>query len=268
MVGHDLRTTTTVLIDTHCHLDDAAFADDYDDVIAESTGANVRGWINVGFEPGRWTSSIALKDRTPGMSVMLGVHPSSAEQWSISTRDGLERLLRESGAVAIGEIGLDFLRSLPAKDLQARVFIDQLALALEIGLPVAIHMRESEETMIEILRQRQPLPRLLFHSYDGGPAMTDFVLSTGAFVGVGGLATRKSSERLRHELQRIPLSQMVLESDSPYLVPARIKSRRNTPAQVHTIMSFLAKLKSEQPSQVALVTTLNAFDLFGRLITA
>jgi len=268
LAEHDLHTKTEVLIDTHCHLDDVAFADDYDDVLAESTEAGVRGWINVGFEPERWQSSIALRNRTPGMSVMLGVHPSSAGQWSIATRDTLQRLLVESRAVAIGEIGLDFFHPSPSRQVQIRAFTDQLDLALGICLPVAIHMRDSGETMLEFLQSRQSLPPLLFHSYDGGTAMTDFVVASGSYVGVGGLATRKSSEGLRHELERIPLQQMVLETDSPYLVPAGVKSRRNTPAQVRTIMSFLAGLKTVQASYVASITTRNANAFFGRLITA
>jgi len=257
-----------LLIDTHCHLDDESFAEDLDQVLAESVRAGVRGWINVGFEPARWASTIDLAERTPGMSIMLGVHPSSADAWSDQTRSTLRRRIEETGAVAIGEIGLDFFRPVPDPAVQRRAFIEQLDLALECDLPVVIHMRESEAVMLRLLTDRTTLPPLLFHSYDGGPELTDFILVTGSFVGVGGLATRQKSERLRAELQRIPLAQIVLETDAPYLIPARQRGRRNTPAQVRTIASFLANLTENDDETISTTTTRNAFTYFGKLRTA
>lgn len=265
-ISHD---DAGILIDTHCHLDDVSFAEDYDTVIAESVQAGVHGWINVGFEPERWQSSIALANRTEGMSVMLGVHPSSADQWSSSTADALRSLLGNSGAVAIGEIGLDFLRQeAPTAESQTQAFNAQLDLAIDLALPAVIHMRESEQAMLRLLRQRSSLPPLLFHSYDGGPELTDYILESDAFVGVGGLATRKSSEGLREQLLRIPLNQIVLETDSPYLMPARMRGRRNTPASVRAIATFLAGVKSEDDHYIASTTTRNAFAFFGKLRTA
>ncbi len=253
------------LIDTHCHLDDSSFEKDYDAVIEDSLRAGVRGWINVGFEPSRWESSIELAKRTPGMAVMLGVHPSFADQWNDATCENLQVLIGISGAVAIGEIGLDFLRPTPAPAQQVTAFTAQLELAVRLGLPVVIHMRESESAMLNLLTHWSSLPRLLFHSYDGGPKFTDFILETGSYVGVGGLATRTSSDRLRHELLRIPMNKILLETDSPYLVPARQRGRRNTPANVRSVATFLSGLKSEDERKIAHITTQNAYLFFGRL---
>jgi TatD DNase family protein len=202
------------------------------------------------------------------MSIMLGVHPSSADAWSDDTRAALRRQIEETGAVAIGEIGLDFLRRAPEPDVQRRALIEQLDLALECDLPVVIHMRESEAELLRLLTDRTTLPPLLFHSYDGGPELTDFILATGSFVGVGGLATRQKSGRLRAELQRIPLAQIVLETDAPYLIPARQRGRRNTPAQVRTVASFLANLTANDDETISTTTTRNAFTYFGKLRTA
>lgn len=269
LVTRTSHADADVLIDTHCHLDDLSFVEDYDTVITESIQVGVRGWINVGFEPDRWYSSIALAQRTPGMSVMLGVHPSSADQWTSTTANELRDLLRETGAVAIGEIGLDFLRpEAPTSEMQTRAFSEQLDLAIELALPAVIHMRESEHAMLKRLTQRTSLPPLLFHSYDGGPELTDFVLESGTHVGVGGLATRKGSGRLRNELLRISLNQIVLETDSPYLMPAHMRGRRNTPASVRAIATFLSGLKSEEEHHIASITTQNAFAFFGKLRTA
>jgi TatD DNase family protein len=261
----DVQPPAGLLIDTHCHLDDQVFDDDLPGVLAESIASGVRSWINVGFEPERWDSTLRLVNRYPGMSGMLGIHPTSAAAYSDAAMRRLRDLLTNSGAVAVGEIGLDFLRERGSESIQRQAFESQLELALELELPVVIHMRESEPEMLSLLSARTSLPRLLFHSFDGGPALTEFLLGAGAIVGIGGLATRPKSESLRAELQKIPLDRMVLETDSPYLVPARQKTRRNTPAQIRTIASFLAALLSIDVDQVARTTTANAWSFFGRL---
>jgi TatD DNase family protein len=253
------------LIDTHCHLDDPVFADDLDAVLAESRALGVRAWIQVGFEPARWQSSIDLVERTPGMFLMLGVHPSSADQWSPETGSELRRLIAAHDAVAIGEIGIDlFWAENPPLDQQVAAFTAQLDLAMELGLPAVIHMREAEPEVLAVLRARAPQP-LLFHSFDGGRDLTDFILERGAYVGVGGLATKAKSEGLREQLARIPLDRIVLETDSPYLIPARMRGRRNTPASVRRISEFLGTLRATSDATVASMTTDNALRLFDHI---
>ncbi|MGC4107003.1 MAG: TatD family hydrolase [Thermomicrobiales bacterium] len=253
------------LIDTHCHLDDAAFADDLDQVLAASRAAGVNAWIQVGFEPARWQSSIDLVERTPGMALMLGVHPSSVDLWSPQVAAELRRLVAAHGAVAIGEIGLDFFwDGNPSLETQRAAFTAQLDLARELGLPAVIHMRNAEDEILTTLRGREPQP-LLFHSYDGGPALTDIILEWNAYVGVGGLATKAKSDALREQLLRIPLDRIVLETDSPYLIPARMRGRRNTPASVRRISEFLGTLRAESAATIASITTTNALNLFPML---
>lgn len=254
-----------VLIDTHCHLDDPVFADDLDEVLAESLAAGVNAWIQVGFEPARWQSSIALATRIPGMGLMLGVHPSSTDQWTADIAGELRGLVVRHGAVAIGEIGIDlFWPENPPLDVQIAAFAAQLDLARELGLPAVIHMRSAEPEILDVLRQRDPQP-LLFHSFDARAELTDLVLAWDAYVGVGGLATKAKSEELRAQLARVPLDRIVLETDSPYLIPARMRGRRNTPASVRPIAAFLGTLRAMPETTIAVATTQNALRLFATL---
>ena len=253
------------LIDTHCHLDDPVFAGDLDQVLAESRAAGVRAWIQVGFEPSRWQSSIALAERTPGMFLMLGVHPSSADQWSAEVEGELRRRIAAHDAVAVGEIGIDlYWDENPPLAAQIEAFTAQLDLARELGLPAVIHMRNAEAEVLDVLRHRDVQP-LLFHSFDGGPALTGYVLASGAYVGVGGLATKARSEALREQLRRIPLERIVLETDSPYLIPAHMRGQRNTPASVRRISEFLGTLRATSDTTLASITTRNALNLFERV---
>lgn len=254
------------MIDTHCHLDDEAFASDLDDVLKSSKEAGVCAWILIGYAPDRWETVAEMTRRIPGMWHALGVHPSRAQDWSDPVEARLRSMLRDPGAVAVGEFGLDFYRDNAPFDVQRRAVVGQLGVARDTGLPAIFHLRDAESSMLDILESQPALPRMVFHSFDGSDRLTDFILSHDAYVGVGGLATRQRSEALRKQLLRIPLTRIILETDAPYLVPARQKVRRNVPAQVRTIARFLEESRSISFEEAASVTTTNAQDLFGRLL--
>ena len=254
------------LIDTHCHLDDESFAGDLDEVIERSRASGVEAWINVGYAPDRWDASVCLSRRVPGMAHMLGVHPSHAQDWSPDIARRLRALLIESGARAVGEIGLDFYRDNAPLPVQRLALLGQLELARELGLPVVFHLRDAEAELLEILEAERELPRMVFHSFDGTERLARFVVERGAVVGVGGLATRQRFAPLRELLHRIPLASMVLETDSPYLMPARQRGRRNEPRHVRSVATFLGDHLGVSLAEVARQTTANAERFFGSLI--
>lgn len=254
------------LIDTHCHLDDAVFAGDLDSVLDESRRHGVTAWIVVGFEPERWASSIGLAQRTPGMRQMLGVHPSASAEWSSGIARQLETLLVETGAVAIGEIGFDFYRDNPPIDIQERALRDQLAIARNVGLPAVFHMRNAEDALLRVLRSEAHLPSVVLHSFDGSDTLRHWALEHNGYLGVGGLATRQRSVDLRRQLAESPLDRLVLETDSPYLVPAKQKDRRNVPRHVRTVAAVLADLTGLDISTIADRTTENARRVFGKAV--
>ena len=262
----DSSTSSSVLIDTHCHLDDSSFSEDLGTVLQESREAGVPSWIIVGFAPSRWESAMQMARDIPGMAQMLGVHPGHAEEWNDGVAERLQRSLSNSGARAVGEIGLDFFRDNAPFDIQRRAFLDQLSIARELSLPVVFHMRDAEDQMLSLLEQQSELPKMVFHSFDGSSRLTKFILDHDAVIGVGGLATRQRSVGLREQLLSIPLQSMILETDSPYLIPARQKTRRNTPAQIRNIASFLADHLDCSITDVAEQTTATAESVFGPLL--
>lgn len=258
--------TAAVFIDTHCHLDDDSFDIDLDDVLDRSRNLGVARWINVGFNPDRWQPAIDLAARRPGVAFALGVHPGDAGRWDDRAASSLDDLLRLAGAVAVGEIGLDFYRGETNVDQQIAAFDAQLDLALDHDLPVVIHLRDAEGQILDVLGARNRLPPFLFHSFDGSPALTDFMLENDSYAGVGGLATRNKSGHIRRELRRLPPERLLLETDSPYLVPNGFKHRRNTPESIPTIAALVASLWDTDVAHVASQTTRNAERFFERLI--
>lgn len=246
-------------------MDDASFSIDLDEVLERACEAKVTRWINVGFNPERWSGSIDLSRRFPGMSCMLGVHPAAAGIWSNSVRRDLALAIEHHTPAALGEIGLDFFRGETNIDTQLVAFNEQLELAIAFGIPAVIHMRSAEPLMLDTLNNRKALPALLFHSYDGSPSLTDWIIGSRSYIGVGGLATRPKSSVLQREIQRIPIDRIVLETDSPYLVPNGFKHRRNTPESIPHVASVLATLTGLDVPTIARQTTLNAERLFERM---
>ena len=259
----EVPSTLPSMVDTHCHLDDHQFHGDLEVVLENSRSAQVNRWVLIGYDPRRWDSAIGMANEHRGMFHTLGVHPACAEQWSPDVAARLRELAVSSGAVGIGEIGLDFYRDNAPLEVQAAAFSEQLAIARELNRPVVIHMRDAESEMLQILESAASLPTLIFHSFDGSQPLMDFILGSQSYVGIGGLATRQKSEALRSLLSQVPHEQILLETDSPYLVPARQKDRRNQPAQVATVANMMAEHLSTTPANLAEISTANAERVFG-----
>lgn len=251
------------LVDTHIHLDLEQFTDDLDDVIAASRQAGITRWINVGFDPERWASTLALVDRIDGLSAMLGVHPGSVDQWSASAFEHLSQLARHRQPVAIGEIGIDLYWRQDNLLTQIEAFRAQLDLAGELGLPAVIHMRDADGAMVDTLESHGSLPHIHFHSFDGGVELRSWALENDATIGVGGLITRNGTDDLRQWVAGLERSRAVLETDAPYLKPRGIRGTRNQPAYMVRTAQLLAELWETDLETVATITTNNANRIFG-----
>lgn len=257
------RPATPVYVDTHAHLDDGRFDRDLDDVLSAAAAAGVRHVINIGYRPARWPTTIALARRRSDISFTLGVHPHHADEWSPDIARQLETTAAEERPVAIGEIGLDYFRDLADRAAQRHAFAAQLDIANRLGLPVVLHLRgDVEQDVRAVLASSLPV-QAVFHSFDGSRAFAAFMLDRGDVFGIGGLVTRPSHQYLRDIVRDLPLDRIVLETDSPYLTPAGIKDRRNTPANIPRIAEEVAALKALPVTEIAAQTTSTALGVFG-----
>lgn len=250
-------------IDTHTHLDDEAFDSDLDEVIERSRDQGVTRWINVGYNEERWKSTRDLVRRIPDMSAMVGLHPGDADAWTDGTRSSLLRAIQEVEPVAIGEIGIDLYWRQNNLGVQENAFREQLQIAIEHDLPAVIHMRSADGSLLNVLNTMNRLPRIHFHSFDGGEELQAWVLRNDATVGVGGLVTRKGSESLQDWIRHVPRDIVVLETDSPYLKPRGIRGKRNEPAYMPKVAEFLGTLWNADVDSVATTTTANAVRIFS-----
>jgi TatD DNase family protein len=250
-------------IDSHVHLDDGQFENDLDAVLDNAAAVGVQQVVNIGYKPARWQSSIDLSARRPEVSFTLGLHPHHADEFGPHVIAELSSLIEEHRPVAIGEIGLDYFRDLADRTTQQRAFSAQLQLAVDSRLPVVLHLRGDVEDDLRRALVRTPKDLVcVLHSFDGTEQLASWGLERGYLFGVGGLVTRKDNERLRNIVRSLQLDRLLLETDSPYLSPAGIKDRRNSPVNIPVIARTISDLMQIDLDTVATETTNNARRVF------
>ena len=196
-------------------------------------------------------------EETPRVWWTAGVHPHEASRWDPATRRALEEALDE-GAVAVGEIGLDhhYLHS-PASS-QARAFADQLAIAVERGLPAVVHSRDAEAETLATLEAGGVAPeRVVLHCFTGSAAMLDEALSRGYYVSFSGIATFPNFPAAEL-VPRVPEERLLIETDAPYLTPVPHRGRRNEPAFLAVTAEAVARLHGAAVEALAETTRANA----------
>ncbi len=256
-----------MLIDTHCHLAGDQFVDDLPEVVARARDAGVVGAICIldalaRVELDRVPSLRAL---WPGVRFAAGVHPHQAGKVAAEDVAGMVALaLDESGAVALGEIGLDYHYDFSPRQVQCDVFARQVALAVERDLPVVIHTREADADTLAVLDQAGlGRARGVFHCFTGDQALADAAVARGFHVSFSGIATFPRAEALRAVAATIPSDRWLVETDSPYLAPAPHRGGRNEPARVATVLEVLAKVRGLSRGDAVAEVAANATAVFG-----
>lgn len=251
------------IIDTHAHLDDAAFDADRLEVLERGRAAGVRSILNIAYRPDIWERSVRLRDEQPDVELAAGIHPQDATTFSAAQAESLAHRLLALEPLAIGEAGFDFARPGPSFEQQQVAFQWQIELAIATDLPIVIHQREGGAQLTLELDRWPQLRTIILHSFDGDARLAAWALERGCFVGIGGLACRKGSHVLRQALQIIPVDSLLLETDSPYLAPPGAPSRRNEPANLPLVAEALAPLWNLTPMELCLLTTANAQRVFN-----
>lgn len=254
------------LIDTHCHLDMPAFADDLDQVLDRALSAHLKRIVTIGVDLPSSLEAITLATGNGRVSATIGIHPHDTEDLDDRDYLALKKLYTDHPDVIVGygEIGLDYYKkhSDPAK--QRHHFRRQLALAHELGLPVIIHNREADDDIIAILRESKPLDHGgIMHCFSGDYAFARKVLDFGMLISIPGIVTFKNSITLQEVTRNIPLSSMVLETDGPFLAPQPFRGRRNEPAFLEYTARKVAEIRQIDVNLVAAQTTENAEKLFS-----
>ncbi len=249
--------------DSHCHLNHPAFDDDLSDVLIRASAAGVTGYMVPGYD---WPSSqraIRLSQDSPKIFAAAGIHPYAADQLNDQTKTDLSTLYHQKKVRAVGEIGLDFSgRGYPEPPVQAECLSWHLGQAERCDLPVIIHQRESAGAIAEQLTGRRL--RGVMHCWSLGEAELGSFLDAGLHISFAGLLTYRSAPQTRAAAQAVPIERLLIETDSPYMVPRRAKTgRRNQPSNITYTATLLAGLREIDTTDLARQTSENATALFG-----
>ncbi len=254
------------LTDTHCHLSLDEFAGELEAVLARAHAAGVKRVIVPGIDLETSQRAVSIAEQYDGLFAAVGVHPHNAKVYSAEVEDQLRRLAHSPVVVAIGEIGLDFYRELTARDQQLSAFKEQLALASELDLPIIVHNREAEATLLEVLLEWAPgTKKGVLHAFSGSRAGADIALSSGFFIGVAGPLTYPKADELRQTIKDLPPDRLLLETDSPYLPPQPYRGKRNEPAYLPHVADELSRITGQTVERIVAETARNSENLFGRI---
>lgn len=251
------------MFDSHLHLTADRFDGDVDEVIRRARAAGVSRMVTVATDPSDARSALQLARAYPGMvHATAGLHPHDASAWADETEPELRALLAAPEVVAVGEAGLDFHYDNSPRSVQRAVFETQLDLAVETSLPIVVHSRDADETMIEILLDRGRELRGILHCFTGGDALLETGLDAGWYVSFGGIVTFGSFDGA-DRVRRVPADRLLVETDSPYLAPVPMRGRRNEPSFLSYTCQRLAELRGVTVDELVAETTAAALAFYG-----
>ena len=228
-----------MFVDTHCHLYRSYF-EDLDDVMKQIKQSEIYRVINNGCDKKSNLEVLDLVDKYDLMYGALGIHPESANEYKKEDLDFVEEHIKDSKIVAIGEIGLDYYWVKDNKDKQKELFEYQLKLAEKYNVPVIIHSRDATQDTIDILKKYKV--KGIIHSFSGSYEVAQIYIKMGFLLGINGVVTFKNCN-LKDVIDKIDVSNIVLETDSPYLTPVPNRGKRNDPTKVMDIARFIADIK-------------------------
>ena len=253
-----------MLVDSHTHLDTSRFNADRESVIQAAVAGGVTRMVDPGCDLASSCAAIALAKAYPGVVFAgVGVHPHDATTYNDEVERHFRELARDSTVVAIGEFGLDYYRMLSPREVQRAVFCAHLELARAYGLPCIIHVRDAHDDVMELLRAHGRGLRGVFHCFSGDVAQAEQCLAyEGFMISFAGPLTRQGNA-LPEVARMAPLDRVLVETDSPYLVPQPLRAKRNEPLFVKHVAEKLAEVRGMTLEEIAQITTANAVRLFG-----
>ena len=258
---------TINVFDSHCHLDDPAYARDTDLVLERMARAGVRRAMVVGITAISARKAVALAEAHGELFASVGIHPHDAQECSEAVLESLRQLARNPRVRAWGEMGLDFNRMHSPRPDQEKWFIRQMETARDLDLPMIFHERDTQGRFLELLRAHGgPSPRGVVHCFSGTREEMVRILDLGYHIGITGILTIQSrGAKLREMVREVPAERLLIETDAPYLTPTpeRNKHRRNEPAFVKTVLFKLAEVRGEDPAALADTLWQNTCSLFG-----
>ena len=256
------RGAVSMYFDSHAHYDSRQFDSDREELLAALPELGVEGVVDPGCDGESSRLALRIAEEHGFVYAAVGWHPQEWESWTAESLGEIRALAAHPKAVAIGEIGLDYYWDREHKELQEEMLRAQLALALELDMPVIIHDRDAHADCLRITLEYPGL-RGVYHCFSGSAQMARQLLDAGWYLGFDGPITYKNARRNLEALAECPLGRILIETDSPYLTPEPNRGRRNDSSQLRYVVRRIAEVKGLTEEAVAAATAENARRLFN-----
>jgi TatD DNase family protein len=255
-----------MITDTHTHLYSKEFDKDRETLVEQALAAGITRFYLPNIDSGSIERMLALEQQYPNHCfAMMGLHPCHVNQTVEKELELVKSWLGRRPFAAIGEIGIDLYWDKTFLEAQHQAFKVQIEWALEYGYPIVIHCRNAFDEVYAVLGSFARLPKGIFHCFSGNLEQAHKILALKGFkLGIGGVVTFKNAG-LDKVVEQLELSDLVLETDAPYLAPLPHRGKRNEPAYLRAIAQKVAGLKNVGVEEVAKITSANADFIFERV---
>lgn len=254
-----------MIIDTHCHLNDDAF-EDREDIIANLKNNNIKSAFVVGTDLQTSIFAIELAKKHSNLFAIIGMYPEYCQQYDKKFEQFLIENATNPKVVAIGEIGLDYHTDGFDKEKQKEVLLRQLEIAHKFNLPLSIHVRDAFEDLLNIFESHKDLLSSggVIHCFSGSPEIAQRFVKLGFKLGFGGVCTFKNARKVVDTLKQIGESQILLETDAPYLAPEPFRGKRNEPKFTNIVLDKICEIRGQDRNYLEQKILQNTKEVFKK----
>lgn len=256
------------MIDSHCHLNFDLLKKNFLKIIDNANKNNITSILTINTDPDEFTSHYKLIENYNSIFISYGLHPEYVTNQKLISKDDIIKNSLKKKVIGIGETGLDFYHSLQFKKEQYLSFENHIEASIDVNLPLIIHQRNSEKEIIDVLNnyQKQYNLKVVFHCFTGSNTLKNFCLDNNYYVSFSGIVTFKNAFELREVIKDVPLSSILVETDSPFLTPVPFRGKQNEPSFVKFIGEYLANFYQISLNTFTNNTDDNFYNLFSKAI--
>ena len=256
------------MIDSHCHLNFESLKNDIKNIIKNAKDKKLSSILTINTDPDNFLEHYNLIKKYQSIFISYGLHPENVSNKKTISKEIIIKNIKLDKVIGIGETGLDFYHSNKYKKEQYKSFEEHIEASIETNLPLIIHQRNSENQIIEVLRNYQKINKLrvVFHCFTGSKKLKKFCLDNDFFISLSGIITFKNANELRDVVKDIPLTSILIETDSPFLSPVPFRGKINEPSNVKIIADYLSIFFKTSLNNIISNTDQNFYNLFSKAI--
>lgn len=248
------------IFDSHAHYDDSWFDEDREELFSQLPEKGVCGVVNNAVDLESSARAIAFSEKYPYFYAAVGFHPENLENMPGDYLDRIAELTKHPKVVAIGETGLDYHWDIP-REIQQRVFEEQIKLSLDLNMPIVVHDREAHGDVFALLRKYKP--KALVHCFSGSVELMREAMRLGSYISLGGVVTFKNARHSVEVAGEIPLDRLLLETDAPYMAPVPFRGKRCDSSMIVYAAEKIASLRGLGVQELLSITAENARRFYG-----